>query len=113
VRQHTHSAEALHRAQTSSSVINEQIVIAAFCQRGIAPEQIVPRVNVLTYDAWLAMGRQVRKGEHGVHVWTYITGTRTETDAETGETRKAGFRKPKRVAVFHISQTDPARERVQ
>ena len=39
-----------------------------FAAKGIPPESILPRVNVLTFWAWKALGRSVRNGEHGVRV---------------------------------------------
>jgi hypothetical protein len=69
---------------------------------------------VFTYHAWRALGRQVRRGEHGVKVCTFV-----ECDGKAGPTgedcdgvideapRKRGkFRRPWTATVFHISQTD-------
>ena len=71
--------------------------------QGIPELEIIPRENVFTYHAWRAKGRQVRKGEHGVKITTYIPVPEKRNDA--GElTREAG-RRPKLATVFHISQT--------
>lgn len=88
--------EALQRARTSNSVANYAAIIAGFSDRGIT--DIRPRENVLTYAAWQALGRQVKKGETGVKVHTW----RPVTD-------KDGNQKmiPKAVTVFHITQTEP------
>lgn len=72
--------------------------------KGIDAADIEPRVNVFTYHAWLALGRQVRKGEHGVRVTTFIP--MTKTDATTGEKKPIG-RRARGTTVFHVSQTDP------
>ena len=90
-------AEALHRAQSNLSTSNYPAIFAGFAEKGIP--DIQPRVNVFTYHAWKAKSRQVRRGEHGVKVVTWIT----SKDKETGEESKY----PKKTAVFHISQTDP------
>ena len=50
-----------------------------FAAAGIA--DVKPRVNVLTYNKWIAAGRLVRKGEKAVKVGPF--------------------------ALFHVSQTDP------
>jgi hypothetical protein len=43
----------------------------------------------------------VRKGEHGVRVVTFISGARVQEDGT-----KKGYRMPRTVTVFHVSQTD-------
>ena len=90
-------SEALFRAENSNSVSNYPAIYSGFEEKGIS--DIQPRVNVFTYHAWKAKGRQVRKGEHGVKVVTWIKGT----DKKTGKEKTY----PKRTTVFHISQTDP------
>ena len=92
----TIQSEALYRAQSSLSTSNYPAIFAGFEDKGIS--DIQPRVNVFTYQAWRAKGRQVRKGEHGVKVVTWIT----SKDKETGKESKY----PKKTTVFHISQTD-------
>jgi len=105
--------EALHRARDGFTMSNYPAIIKGFVDRGIPVDDIRPRENVFTYNAWKALGRQVRrrpadipKGQYGVTVTTWVPiGPKTDTD--TGETiRKAGCR-PKTATVFHISQTDP------
>jgi antirestriction protein ArdC len=68
-----------------------------------ATSEIKPRENVFTYNAWRALGRQVRRGEHGVKVLTFIDCQRK--DEETGQLKER-FRRPFSTTVFHISQTD-------
>jgi hypothetical protein len=101
------AAEALDRARSSASLSNLPAVYAGFAEKGVPPESVLPRVNVLTFWAWKALGRSVRKGEHGVRVLTWVPVARDSTDAATGETRRTTFRRPKGAVVFHVSQTDP------
>lgn len=96
------SAEALSKAVNGTSTMNYGTIFEGFAERGIPSSDIEPRVNVLTFKAWLAKGRAVRKGERGVGVTTFIPSTRT--DPGTGETRSGS--RPWRTTVFHISQTE-------
>jgi len=105
-------AEALSRALASQSWSNFPAIIQGFKARGIPEEQILPRENVFTYQAWKALGRQVRKGEHGVKVITFIQRDKKTEDPKTGEVKLQTYSMPRTVSVFHISQTD-AREGVQ
>ncbi len=91
-------AEALSRAINGESLLNYPAILEGFEAKGIS--DVEPRVNVFTYHAWRAKSRQVRKGEHGVRVVTWIT----STDKRTGKEKKY----PKRTTVFHVSQTDPS-----
>lgn len=95
--------EALGRAVNGQSWLNYATIIDGFTAKGIAADDILPRVNVFTYRAWQAKGRQVRKGEHGVKVLTWVP--MTKKDDDTGESKPIG-RKPRNATVFHISQTD-------
>lgn len=97
-------AEALQRATENRSVANYAAIYDGFAAKGIPEDQIEPRVNVFTYEAWKAQGRQVRRGEHGVRVTTWVPMTRK--NAETGEKETIG-RRPKTAVVFHVTQTDP------
>ncbi len=90
-------AEALSRAMNGESLLNYPAILEGFTAKGIT--DIQPRVNIFTYHAWRAKSRQVRKGEHGVKVCTWIT----STDKKTGKEKTY----PKRTTVFHVSQTDP------
>lgn len=87
--------EALQRARTNQSLANYPAIIAGFSARGIT--DIRPRENVLTYAAWQALGRQVRKGEKGVRVSTWLT---VENNGQRVTV-------PKITTVFHITQTEP------
>lgn len=98
------SQESLGRATNGQSVMNYPSIFEGFMAKGIAVEQILPRENVLTFWAWKALGRQVRKGEHGVKATTFVS-VAGKSEPETGE-KKAGFRMPRTVTVFHVSQTE-------
>lgn len=96
------AVEALERA-TSGVSENDGIVIEAFAQRGIAA---TPRVDVFTYRAWQAAGRQVRRGEHGVRLTVWIPRDATAAERKRDPEAK-GTMMPWHTTVFHISQTDP------
>ncbi len=95
--------EALHRAVSSPSMANYGAIFAGFTAKGIAEQDIIPRQNVFTFEAWRALGRQVKKGEHGVAVCTWVPMTKRD---ENGEAQPIG-RKPRTSTVFHVSQTEP------
>ncbi len=98
-------AEALYRARHHASMANYPAIFEGFMARGFSEDDIRPRENILTYHAWRAVGRQVRKGEKGVQVVTWITRTKK---ADTGDDNGESYRRPKRATVFHVSQTDEA-----
>src|SRR5229473_5359722 len=97
--------EALLRAVSGQSFSNFPAIFQGFAAKGIPESEIKPRENVFTFQAWKALGRVVRQGEHGVKVVTFIDCQSKETDRDTGE-RKI-FRRPWTTTVFHISQTEP------
>jgi hypothetical protein len=101
--------QALDRAIGNQSTANWGAIFAGFAAKGIPEADIRPRENVFTYHAWRALGRQVRRGEHGVKVTTWVPAQgKEETDPDTGEKKEGrGFRVCKYATVFHISQTDP------
>jgi antirestriction protein ArdC len=96
--------EALTRAISGQTMSNYPAIYQGFTAKGIPESEIVPRENVFTFNAWRALGRTVRRGEHGVKVLTFIERASKEMDKDTGE------RKMVRLAwtttVFHVSQTD-------
>ncbi|MCX2694476.1 ArdC-like ssDNA-binding domain-containing protein [Pseudomonas sp. DCB_CB] len=107
---------ALQNALADRSMANYEPIIEGFMEKGIPAEEITPRENVFTYNAWLALGRQVQKGESGVKVITYIQGKGKKAEAgEGGEGQGDGapFLFPRSVTVFHISQTQPVEARNQ
>jgi N-terminal domain of anti-restriction factor ArdC len=91
-------AEALARAEQGESFVNYPAIYSGFAAKGIAESEIQPRVNVLTFQAWKAKGRVVKRGEHGVKVITWIPVTDKQTGEVTGK-------RPWTSTVFHISQT--------
>ncbi len=97
--------EALSRAISGLSYSNFPAIYQGFAAKGIPESEIKPRENVFTFDAWRALGRTVRRGEHGVRVVTFIDCRSKEIDPNTGE-RKI-IRRPWTTTVFHVSQTDP------
>ena len=103
--------EALSRATQGQTLTNFPAIFRGFMAKGIPESEIRPRENVFTYHAWRALGRQVRKGEHGVKVITYVQGEqeKSEPDPQTGEKKKVhkSIRRPWVAVVFHVSQTDP------
>lgn len=99
--------EALSRAQGGMTLRNYETIIREFSARGIPLDDIHPRENVLTYHAWRALGRQVRRGEHGVSVLTFIQPAETETPEGDDRKKTRHGSRPWSARVFHISQTDP------
>jgi N-terminal domain of anti-restriction factor ArdC len=79
-------------------------IFQGFAAKGIPEAEIKPRENVFTFKAWKALGRVVRRGEHGVKVVTFIDCKSKQTDSDTGERKVT--RRPWTTTVFHISQTD-------
>lgn len=96
--------EALDRATNGRPNSNYGTIYRGFLDRGIPERDIIPRVNVLTFHAWKAKSRHVKKGEKGVRIVTYIPLPEKE-DKKTGK-MVAGGSRPKAATVFHISQTE-------
>jgi antirestriction protein ArdC len=69
---------------------------------GIYIANAEPRMNVFTFNSWKALGRVVKKGQHGIKIVTTIACTKK--DCETGE--EVAVKKVKNTTVFHISQTE-------
>jgi antirestriction protein ArdC len=64
-------------------------------------------VRVAGYRTWQSLGRQVRKGEHGITILAPCTYKQTETDQDTGEERETwALRGFKVEHVFDVAQTD-------
>ena len=95
--------EALANATQGQSVANYDAIFEGFEAMGIDADDIRPRENVFTFNAWKALGRVVRRGQHGVTVVTFIVSKKT--DPETGEETES--KHARRTTVFHVSQTDP------
>lgn len=99
-------AEALTRAATGQSLTNYPAIFKGFMEKGIPEAEISPRENVFTFNAWKALGRHVKRGEHGVKVITWISGVREVRQADTGEVKRIPFRSCRSAVVFHVSQTE-------
>lgn len=93
--------EALDRAENNASETNYETIFNGFMAMGIDKDDIEPRVNVFTFNAWKAKGRFVKKGEKGVKVITYIQVDKKEENSD--EVKKV--LKKRQTTVFHISQT--------
>ena len=86
------NTEALNRAQNGTSEANYALIMAGFSAMGIPAHYIKPRESVLTFHAWKALGRSVKKGSHGVRIQTVIepavrgvsAGTASELSAPEG-----------------------------
>ena len=94
--------QALQNAVGHESTMNYEAIFEGFAEMGVEVDEILPRENVFTFNAWKAMGRVVRKGQHGVKVVTFVP--MRQTDKETGEVTET--RRPRSTTVFHISQTE-------
>lgn len=93
--------DALARATQGASFLNYPAIIQGFIEKGIAPADITPRVNVFTFNAWKAKGRSVKKGEKGVRVVTFVERAK---QLDNGESIVSRF--PSTTVVFHVSQTE-------
>ncbi len=89
---------ALGRAREGRTCTNDLLIIAAYAAKGIDAH---PRIDVFTFNAWKALHRHVRKGEHGVHIGTYA---HKETIKPDGTMEEDSF--PTSAVVFHVTQTD-------
>ena len=99
--------EALARAQSGLSLANYPAIFAGFKAKGLPESEIRPRENVFTFKAWIAQGRRVKKGEHGVKVVSVIeTPIKEEVDPESGQVAVITKRRPWTSTVFHVSQTE-------
>jgi len=107
--------EALSWAVGGQALTNWPAILHGFMAKGIPESDIRPRENVFTYHAWRALGRQVRRGEHGVKVLTFVSikgkedkdGVATNDVDCTDKPKGGATRRPWSATVFHISQTDP------
>lgn len=93
---------AITKAITGQSLANYPAIFAGFLAMGIPESDIRPRENVFTFNAWKALNRYVRKGQHGVKIATIVTKTRVNKSTGLEES----FSMPWSTTVFHVSQTD-------
>ena len=98
-------AAALNRAQNGNSIANFATIFAGFMAQGIDENDIEPRVNVFTWGAWKAKGRQPRRDERGnaviVHTRRPIFGERDDGTRGVVGTAATTAR------VYHVTQTEP------
>lgn len=95
--------EALLRARMGRATTNYHVIYREFMDRGIPYQDIKPRENVLTFHAWRAKGRTVKKGEKGVKVVTWIPIVAKDGESK-GKEGKVALRCTS-ATVFHESQT--------
>jgi hypothetical protein len=90
----------LHNAVSQESLLNYAAIMEGFGKFGILPGAIIPRVNVFTAYAWLALGYKVMPAEkyNGVQVQTL----RFWTDKADGQ-RKSYMKK---TYVYHVMQVE-------
>lgn len=91
-------SQALTRAVSSQSMMNYTAIYEGFIAMGIPEDQIRPRENIFSFNAWKALGRYVRRGQHGVRVCTFVP-----KEQKDGTTKTF----PHYTTVFHVSQTEP------
>lgn len=94
-------ATVLEKIEKSKGMSNIPIVFEGFLKMGIPLDDIKPKVNVLTYEAWQEKGRQVRKGEKGIKIMVFRRGLVTNKAGKTSEKTL-----PRWTTVFHETQTD-------
>jgi antirestriction protein ArdC len=80
------------------------VLLVEFQARGIEAH---PREDCFTFNAWKALNRHVKKGEHGVKIMAYA---HTERQKPDGTTEAHDY--PTTATVFHVSQTEPDTEQV-
>ena len=102
--------ECLYRIQSNPSAGNFQMVYLQLEARGIPIADIDPKVNVLTYKAWLAKGRQVRKGEKSITVATWIV---IEPKPGQKEGHQQRLLEDQRVLVALVSTSKPHKKQKQ
>ena len=89
--------DALDRATNGHSVMNINAIITGFLKMGVRYDDIKPRENIFTYNAWKALGRQVKRGQHGVKILSFVP-----MEDEDGNIKT----RARTTTVFHISQTE-------
>jgi len=99
--------EALTRAISGQSLSNYPAIFQGLLAKGIPEDQIRPRENVFSFQAWKALGRHVKRGEHGIKVATLRDFRKTVKDPQTGQEKEEVYSVPWSATVFHVSQTEP------
>jgi hypothetical protein len=101
--------EALSRAVGNQSLTNWPAIIYGFVAKGIPESEIRPRENVFTYHAWRALGRQVRRGEHGVKVTTFVSVQGKDAGVMTTETAEDAGADHDQIVPGSRFRVDPVR----
>jgi len=73
--------------KTERQIHNEKLAVTNFKKAGFKNVEIVPHVNVLTWDRWLAKGRKVKAGEKSVKVGNLRLFHETQTEEISNEVR--------------------------
>ena len=102
------TSAALMNAVRQTSAANYEAIFEGFAEKGIDQSDIEPRVNVFTFNAWLALGRQVKKGEKGVKIFTMVEKKTTDKNGDESTMRKA-----RTTTVFHVTQTEEVAQKLQ
>ena len=63
--------QALARIQSRGFNQNDALAILEFAARGLNADDLTPRVNILTANAWRAKGMRIGKGATSVKVTTW------------------------------------------
>ena len=61
-----------------------------------------PYIDIFTYNRWKAQGFQVKRGEHGTHIQTFVPITKADNDGNV----KVTGRVPKTSVVFCRCQVE-------
>uniref|UniRef100_A0A6M3ITI8 N-terminal domain-containing protein n=1 Tax=viral metagenome TaxID=1070528 RepID=A0A6M3ITI8_9ZZZZ len=84
---------------------NWNLIFTELQARGIPVEEIKPFENVLTFKAWLALGRVVKKGEHGVNIPVSLKDNSPDSQQTDDDPEHINRKRWVTAQVFHISQT--------
>ena len=84
------------------SMTNAMILAGASAKRGC---ECKPYEDWFTYKRWQAQGYQVRRGEHGVRLSTFVTMTKTDEEGN----KVAMGKRPWRSVVFCRCQVEEAK----
>ena len=103
-------ADALGRAVSGQSVRNYAAIFEGCDEKGIPEDEVQPRENVFTYNAWRGKGRQVKRGEKGIRISVWCPGRGPESVlSEEPDSAARGYWRT--ACVFHVSQTAEASAR--
>lgn len=89
-RRHTHApafTPESARSFDSFSLANAALAVSELTARGVCDGTCQPYTDILTYRRWQALGMQVKRGEHGVHLSVFVKSETTDEDG-TVSTRR-------------------------